>query len=230
MTSALDTVEDPLITPLLAFLKDAINSDLSPETPPATTPEPAVATTALHPVVIEIAGETALPLLSCYRVRSRSRRRSVTYIDRTVTLQFTYVSAATAREQLDARWPLLERVWVALEGALLAGAHPAHEDGANVLTPLGVIEVPLGASQKREAFQAGGDYTYPCFVAEVELVVQTTTTADTSHLYPALSFQSDLYIGSVTEAPPDVSALSYTPLGAAVRDGEIDEDDLLSAP
>lgn len=230
MTSALDTVEDPLITPLLAFLKDAINGDLAPEMPPGNTPEPAVASVAPHPVALEIAGETALPLLSCYRVRSRTRQRTVTYVDRTVTLQFTYVSAATAREQIEARWPLLERVWVALESALLEGAHPAHAGGANVLAALGVIEVPLGTSQKREGFQPGGDFAYPCFIAEVDLLVQSSSAPDTSHLYPALSFQSDLYIGGVTEAPPDVSAISYTPLGEAVRDGEIDEDDLLPAP
>ena len=235
MTSALDTVEDPLITPLLALLKDAINSDLGAEAPSsdgdgdAVVAEPAVATTQPYPAPIEMAGETALPQLSCYRIRSRGRRRSIAYVDRTVTLQFTYVSAATAREQLDERWPLLERVWVALESALLAGRHPMHAGGDDVLGVLGIIDVPVEAMQKREFYAPGGNFAYPAFAAEVDVVVQTAPGADTSHLYPALSFQSDLYIGGVTSAPPDVSALSYTPIGAALRDGLIDEDDLLDA-
>lgn len=229
MTSALDTVVDPLLTPLLGLLQDAINADLAAEVPPApdTTAEPAVATTAPHPVPIVIAGETALPLLACYRVRSRARQRSISYVDHTQTLQFSYLSAATAREQLPARWPSLERVYQALLKTLRAGHHPAHAGDANVLEGLGIIDVPLSTLQKRELFAEGGDFTYPMFLLEVDVVVQTATFNDPSTLYPALSFETGIYIGCVTEAPPDVSVISYTPLGEAVRDGLIDEGDLV---
>lgn len=226
MTSALDTVVDPLVTPLLAFLKDAINADLSAETPPDSEPEAAVATTAPHPVDIEMTGETALPILTCYRTRSRARRRSIAFVDHTVTLQFTYVTAATAREQLGARWPLLERVWAALLLSLSTGSHPAHADGEDVLDSLRVIEVVLSTAQKREIFQPGGDYTYPAFVAEIDLIVQDDSLGDASTLYPALSFDGGIYLGDVTEDAPDVAARAYTPLGEQVRDGLVDEDEL----
>ena len=228
MTSALDTVVDPLVTPLLALLKDAINADLAAEVPPSpdTTPEPAVATTAPHPVPIIMAGETALPLLACYRVRSRARQRSVVYFDHTQTLQFSYLSAATAREQLPARWPSLERVYQALVKTLRAGHHPAHAGDANVLESLGIIDMPLTTLQKRELFAEGGSFTYPMFLCEVDVVVQTTDFTDPSTLWPALSFETGIYHDHVTDEEPDVSVISYTPLGQAVKDGLVDEDDL----
>lgn len=226
MTSALDTIVDPLLVPLLALLKDAINADLAAEAPADATPEPAVATTAPHPVPILIAGETALPVLACYRVRSRARQRSVSYVDHTQTLQFSYVSAATAREELPARWPSLERVYEALLQTLRAGHHPAHQGDAHVLEGLGVVDLPLSTLQKRELFAEGGDFTYPMFLLEVDMVVQTAEFKDPSTLWPALSFETGIYHGAVTADPPDVSVISYTPLGQAVRAGLIDEEDL----
>ena len=98
------------------------------------------------------------------------------------------------------------------------------------MAALGVIDVPLTTAQKREVFQPGGSFAYPAFVAELELVVQTTSGKDPSAFYPALSFESDIYHGDVTAEAPDVSVISYTPLGRAVRDGLIDEEDLVSPP
>jgi hypothetical protein len=209
MTSALDTLHDPLITTLLALSKDAINADVALEADPAATPEAAVATTAPHPIPIEIIGETAMPILACYRVRSRAARRSLHLYDHTQTLQWIYVSPSTAREQLPMRWPLLEHVWQALFGAVTTGAHPAHADGAQVLAPLGVIEMPLPRILKREFFYDAGDYAYPAFVAELDVVVQDDSALDTSGLYPALSFQTNIWIGDITALPPDVSVISY---------------------
>lgn len=230
MTSALDTVEDPLLTPLLALLADAINADLAAEAPPSATPEAAVASTAPHPVPIITVGETALPVLSCYRVRSRARRRSIAYVDHTTTLQFSYLSASTAREQLPARWPMLERVYQALVKALVAGTHPAHAAGAEVLEPLGLIDVLLPSLQKRELFAEGGDFTYPMFLLEVDVVVQTSDFTDPSTLWPALSFEAGIYHHAVSDDAPDVAVISYTPLGQAVKDGLIDESDLAPPP
>lgn len=226
MTSALDTLEDPLITPLLALAKDAINADVALDVDPAATPEAAVATTAPHPIPIEIIGETAMPILACYRVRTRVSQRTVHLYDHTQTLQWVYVSPATSREQLPYRWPLLEHVWQALLSAVTSGSSAAHKGGAQVLEPIGVIDLPLPRILKREFFYDNGDYAYPAFVAEMDVVVQDDSALDTSHLWPALSFQSDIYLGDVTTDPPDVSVISYTPLGKLVRAGVIDEEDL----
>jgi hypothetical protein len=227
MTSALDTVADPLITPILALLKDAINAELAAEVPvdPDIVAEPAVATTAAYPVSIEMAGETALPILSCYRVRSRASQRTVAFVDHTLSLQFTYVSAATSREELEARWPLLDRVWRTLEATLREGSHAAHAAGAAVLSGLGIIDVPLQSALKRELYQPGGDYAYPAFVAEMDLVVQASSLADPSTLWPALSFQSDIYLGDVADDPADVRVISYTPIGLEERDAEPYEEE-----
>lgn len=226
MTSALDTLQDPLIATLLALSKDAINAEVALEADPTATPEAAVATTAPHPIPIEIIGETAMPILACYRVRTRAARRSLHLYDHTQTLQWIYVSPSTSREQLPSRWPLLEHVWQALFGAVTTGAHPAHAGGAQVLAPLGLIDLPLPRIIKREFFYDAGDFAYPAFVAEMDVVVQDDSALDTSGLWPALSFHIGIYIGDVTEAEADVRVISYTPLGEAVRDGLIDEDDL----
>ena len=227
MTSALDTVQDPLITPLLALAKDAVNADVVLDVDPAATPEAAVATTAPHPVPIEILGETALPVLACYRIRARTTERSLLLTDYTYTLQWVYVSPATAREQLDERWPLLNRVWLSLMKAVYAGQSPAHAAGVDVLGPIGVIDMPGERALKREFFYDGGDYAYPAFVWEMEVVMQDDSATDTTGLWPALSFLSQFWIDSgVTAEPPDVSVISYTPLGKLVRDGLVTEDSL----
>lgn len=216
MTSALDTLEDPFLTPLLALLMEGVNADVAALAAPDAEPEPAVRSTAPHPVALEIAGESALPLLSCYRVRSRGRQRSIAYVDHTVTLQIAYTSPATAREQLSARWPLLEVVWQSILGTIRRGYHAAHQGGIEVLGPLGVIEVPLASAQKRELFAADGDYAYPSFLAEVDVILQTASFEETGTLHPALSFTHNFYLDGVRDDVPDVAAISFTPEGELV--------------
>lgn len=216
MTSALDQLPDPLITPLLALLADAANADLSAEMVEAgLTPELVVATTAPHPVALEILGETALPLLACYRVRTRSRRFSIAYVDHTYTLQLAYLTPAAAREQLGARWPLLDRVWSSLLRALRRGRHDAHQAGANVLGPAGVLKVDLATAQKLELFAEAGDFTYPMFRAEVDVVYRSASEIDTSALYPALSFTHHFYVDG-GGGEPDAVSVSLTPAGQLV--------------
>ncbi|HMJ15742.1 MAG TPA: hypothetical protein VK524_30205, partial [Polyangiaceae bacterium] len=98
MASALDSMVDPLIGPMLALLKDAINAELAVEMIALDLdPEDAVQTTAPHPVALEIAGQLAMPLLTCFRVRSRSRVATFGHTDHVSMLQFGYLTPATAR-------------------------------------------------------------------------------------------------------------------------------------
>ena len=218
MTSALDTLSDPLVTPVLALLKDAVNADLRAQMLLAgVEPEDAIVSTAPHPVELEIAGESPLPMLTCYRVRSRSRQFSFSHVDHTSTLQLSYITSATAREQLDERWPLLHRVWTAILTTLARGHHLSHQEGASVLLDAGVIRLDPATAQKREVFVAGGDYTYPGFVAEIDVVHRDGAELDTSTLYPVLSFTHRFHIDEGSEdGEADVTAISLTPAGELV--------------
>lgn len=214
MTSALDSLVDPLIAPLLALLKDAINADLAAEMLALDlVPEDAVQTTAPHPVPLEIAGQLALPMLTCFRVRSRSRVATFSHTDQVNTLQFGYLTPATSREQLDERWPLLDRVWQSLLRTLNRGSHPAHLAGAPVLEEAGVVRIATEAALKLELFAEAGDYSYPMFRGEVDVTWRDTSPFDTSGLFPALSFEHEFHIDRpVDEGEPDVVSLALIEL------------------
>jgi hypothetical protein len=215
MSSALDGMVDPLIGPMLALLKDAINADLAAEMIALDLePEDTVQTTAPHPVPLEIAGQLAMPLLTCFRVQSRSRVATFLHTDHVNLLQFGYLTPATAREQIDERWPLLDRVWRALLRTLANGAHPAHQAGAPVLTNAGVVRISTDSAKKLELFAESGDYAYPMFRGEVEVVWRDASLVDTSALYPALSFTHEFNVnGGSEDGEPDVVSRALTKAG-----------------
>lgn len=212
--NALEALSDPLITPLLALMKDAINADVRAQMVAAgKTPEDAVVTTAPHPVALEIAGQAALPLLSCYRVRSRQRSTTMYWIDSVDTLQFAYVTPQCAREQIDERWPLLQRVWRRILITMQLGCDVAHLSGADVFGPAGVIAYEESSASKVDLFAETGDYAYPMFRGEMEVIWRDDEyqTSRTAALFPALSIESDLFVAKSDEtlaAQPDVRVLS----------------------
>jgi hypothetical protein len=218
--NALDSLPDPLITPILALLYDAINADLTAEMTAAGVPpdllEPAVQTTCKVPFTLGMEGSGVLPALHCYRVRTRSVQTTMYYLDHGSTLQFAYATPPTGRDMLDVRWPLLDRVWHALIRTLVRGSHPAHMGGADVLLDAGVVRILRQTAIKRELFTPDGQQTFPGFVAEVDVIWRDENDQDQGPFYPALSFDAQLYTDNEdTSQDPDVIARVLTDAGEA---------------
>lgn len=225
--TALESLSDPLIAPVLALCKDAINADLADAMEAAgVTPEDAVRATAPYPFALRIEGAAVLPALHCYRVQSRSTQFSVVHVDHVSRLQFTYATPGIGREGLDERWPLLDRVWRALLGALKSGSHAAHADGADVLSDAGVVKVDLGTTRKLEVFIEDGNHTFPGFIGELDVTWRDGSDVDTGSLYPALSFEAKVFADGVSETgDPDAVSRALTPIGEEELDSEPFEEE-----
>lgn len=227
--SALERLPDPLVTPLLELLKDAVNAKLA-ETMErlGLDAEDAIAATLNYPVEARsLGGQLNLPLLACYRIRQQSQRRTFGYLDQLVTLRLQYISSATSFDRLDDRWPLLDYVWRAAFDTLCAGHHAAHQDDAHVLEDAGVIWVNEAAT-KIEGYLAGGDYAYPQWEADVQVTWRDLAKTDTSALYPVLSLQARItqaLDGDPREPAGDVIIRAYTPTGLEELDAEPFEDE-----
>lgn len=179
MTDALESLPDPLLGPLLPLLKDAINSDLRVEqTAAGVAPadlKDVVVQAWPNAVTLEILGQAALPVLAAFRLRARSRRATVTFWEHTYTLQFEYVTPQTALEQIDNRWPLLDRVWLALMDTLCRGTHADHTPapGDPVMEDSGLVRVLTETALKQEMYAESAGYAYPMFRATVDVVCQS---------------------------------------------------------
>jgi hypothetical protein len=216
MANGLESIADPLLGPLLALLKDAINSDLAAEQTAAgvVADEVEDAVTAVYPnaVNLQMLGQATLPALSAFRLRTRSTRVTSVYWEHTYTLQFEYITPQTALEQIDNRWPLLDRVWLALIDTLCRGTHADHEGGDEVLADAGIVKVLTGTAQKQEAYVEGTGYAYPMFRASIDIVCQSNRSrTDIDDLGTANTVRGKFFIDPdvddyATEWTPDVVA------------------------
>lgn len=231
-TAAVDVVRDTMLTPLLALLMAAVNSDVGAVmSHDGGVTSDAIASTQLHPLDLGISPDNKT-ILSAYRVSSRPKRVTMQRIDHIVTLQFDYMTPSAGHDQLDERWPLLDKVWTKMVDTLAAGRHADHLDGEDVLATAGITFVDLASARKVELYAAGGEFTFPAFRASIEVTWRNGARTDTSHLYPALSFTSSLHQATenedgetVLDGEPIVTVISYTPAGIAKRDDlDVGED------
>lgn len=214
--NALDCITDPLITPILGLLKFAINADLARDMVAASVDvEDVIKTTSPVPFALPMEGEGVLPALHCYRVRSKSSQFSIFFTDHTSTLQFIYASPAAGRDNLEARWPVLDRVWHSLIRTLKSGSYPGYASDADVMLDAGVVRVALATTNKREIFIEGGGLTYPGFIAEVEVVWRDGNDNDQTVYPDATSFDGRIFVNTNgdTSGTPDVIARAVTPAG-----------------
>lgn len=219
---ALESLDDPLIDPILALLKAAVNADIAAALPVAPD-EPsderaAVLVTRRMPLELAAVGEGETPVLACYRVRSKVTQFTAIHTDHIDTLQFVYASPSCDQDLLDERWAVLDRVWRSALRALKRGKHPEHEDGEDVLEDAGVVRVDYATAWKREIFVPHGGLTYPGFIAEIDVTWRPEDEQD-STVYPdALSFDGKIFVdtdGDYT-GDPDVIARAVTEAGIAV--------------
>jgi hypothetical protein len=229
MTAELQSLPDPLITPLLALLKDAINADVAAAMVAAgltvagdsdgAGEDAAVITTLARPFELRVEGNEALPALHCYRTQARTRQFTAVHLDHLYTLQFVYVTPAVEKDQLDERWPLLDIVWRSLVTTLKKGHHPAHLAGAHVLCDAGVVRADYATALKREMCVEGEHFNNPGFIAQVEVTWRDLSKEDTTGLPLALSFDARVYVDqpdlSAPGIGPDVTARAVTDAGIA---------------
>jgi hypothetical protein len=215
----IDVTRDPLLVPLLAFLMAAINADIGQVMMDESGREQdAIASTLIRPQSLDTDPDGAR--LSAYRLRSKPVRTGFGRIDHVLTLQFDYVTPSCGMSQVEARWPILDRVWVALIEAMSNGSHEAYEDGADALALAGIVWVNLQSAQKADLY-AEGDVTFPAFRGTLEVTWRNGKSVDTSALYPALSFTTQIYQGD--DVAPTV-ATSFTALGEDERDADTIEE------
>ncbi len=216
----LDSTSDPLIDPVLALIKAAVNAEFVTMDPQFGSDE-VVKTTHNYPIDLTLGlGDMSMPALGCHRIRSRAKRFSVVHTDYINTLKFTYITPACAREQIGGRWPLLERVWRTAVDVLFLGHHPAYLSDAPVLINAGVINVDLNTATKQELYAEQGDYAFPAFFGEIEVTWRASTAEQrTAALYPFLSARGKMRAGPGV-GPPDLTFDAYTPLGLEERDAQ----------
>lgn len=218
----LERVPDELLTPLLAFLMVAINASVGLVMLSASGDSvPAIGETLHRPQDLKMEpGNT--PRLSCYRVRSKPKRTGFGTIEHVATLQFDYISPSCGAEQLEERWPLLDRVWCAALAALDTGSHADWEGGDSVYDRAGISFVDIASAEKQEFYVDGGGFTYPGFRAQLQVTWQPSDAEATETLYPLLSFTSKIHEGDNTD--PTTVVTSYTELGQIERDTDTIEE------
>jgi hypothetical protein len=220
----IDRVPDQLLTPLMAFLSVAINATVGQVTLDAAGEAVnAVSETLIRPQNLALDPEGATRL-SCYRLRSKPKRVSFGHIDHVATVQFDYVTPACGAEQLEERWPILDRVWGALIDAIDAGSHPDWEDGASVHAAAGITWLDLNTAEKQEFYVDGNGFTYPGFRGQLQVTWRNHQASDTEPTYPALSFTSKIYQGDPHGDAPDAVSIGYTALGQIERDTDTIEE------
>jgi hypothetical protein len=231
-SSALNCLRDPLITPLLALLQDAVNADMRAlmafelrDT--GADPVDAIKFTMPRPLELPKEGDGPLPALGCYRLRTRSKQVTFGHKEHYSTLRFQYMTPATAFSTLEDRWPLLNHVWESIIATLARGYHDAHRDGYRLLDDLLVTWVNLDSATKQELYVEGSDNINPGFIGDIEIRTRIAPTDDVT-TYPILSFYTKLYEGAADPGPsraPDVESLAFTPLGQEARDAEYADDE-----
>lgn len=231
-TDPIDVTRDPLLTPMLALLMAAINADIGEiMVHDGGSSVNAVEATQLHPLDMENTADGQCRL-SAYRIRSRPTRTTMQRIDHVATVQFDYISPSCSKEQLDARWPLLEHVWQKLVETIDNGYHEAYLDGEFALG--NVIKLDLSTAQKIELFAPGSEYTFPAFRGQMDITWRGEETAEARTYYPALSFAVSLPRTESNDAEgrpimePEAEStrvVSYTPIGVDELNSEPFEEE-----
>lgn len=216
---SLDVTKDDTLLPLLSLLQDAINSDLEAK---GLNAGEAVQHIAPYDMRLELAGELSLPALSCFRVRSVPTRQSAVHLDERVTLRFKYVSASTARESIDERWPLLEHVWRSFVATMDRGYHEAHRASARVLDEIGFVWISWNQTNKLEVYADDGDYAYPAWQADVQVQWRDLGRNDTTALYPMTGVRASIGTDGGVD---DVITTILTETGEAEQDAEPFEEE-----
>lgn len=191
---------DPMIDPMLSFLQAVVNVGI----PGVATP---IVQTANHPIDLELGlGELDMPILGCHRIRTQTRSFSMGHLnDELATIRFTFIGPMCSREELPQRWPLLDKVWRRIVDALYRGHDEDYEGDADVMATAGVVRVDLNSARKQEFYAEKGDYAFPSFWGEIDVLWRDPLLADVSDLAPFNRADGKFLVeGNTDQAAPDV--------------------------
>lgn len=162
----LDHQPDAPLEALLDLLKTAINAEVGVDL------DQAVASTHLWPITTGRLPTSAYPALAIWRSRETFLPRITGPHDQRVTLRIAYILPATPLDRLGLRWPLLRRVWDELTTHFLAGAHPAHDDDAAVLTAAGFIDFDVASATVDYGTAPADEDVLPRFDATITVTIR----------------------------------------------------------
>lgn len=193
------TINDPLITPILGLVQAWANDEVG-GIDKAPKEESAVVSVAAHPADLRTLGASSLPMLTCFRLRSRKVNQTFRRINHLDTLRFEYFYTAVSPKTVNGQWPYLDRVWTAIADALSEGGmkHPNYNDGAPITDLVEIVNVDLQNGTKYEAWADLGNSVYPMFRFDVD--VAWRPTPEQLVLSPLRSVQGDIY---AEETPTD---------------------------
>jgi hypothetical protein len=230
--AALDSLPDPLITPLLQFLQIAVNADLREQMAtvtlqPGVEAEDVIQTIAPRPLDLLVDGDGKLPMLGCVRTKVRSKQVTFGFKENYTTLRFYYFTPATNVDQLGERWPLLNRVWESMIRALEVGKHDDYHAGADLLEELQITWVNFESATKQELHAERGQFAFPAFIGDIEIRTRMAA-AWAGTLYPTLSFLTKMFQGPAETGrtrEPQVQVLDFTETGKEERDSDPNDDE-----
>ncbi len=215
---SLDVITDPQVAALIGLSKGAVNAELQAE-----LTENAIEGTFNHPRPLAILGDSSLPALAVYRRSERKVRRTNGRIERRVVFVFDFICRPVGIDEIELRWPLLQRVWEELWSAIDASKHDAVAGGAEVLELAGFTEIESDTAEVSYDYAPQERTAFPFFRALIvgwhREKTDISTLADFRELWARYHLMGE---GAVDQNPVVVS------LAQAHRDAteeEIEEED-----
>lgn len=188
---SLDTLTDPQVAALLVLCAGAANADL------AELDEPAIQSAYGWPVKPGRTPGMQFPALAIYRGEQRHYQRTFRHAEVECAFTFEFWAPPTPLDAIEARWPLLHKVWGSTLAAVLAGHHESVASDALLLSVAGIVDVVLfGNASPRVRYQAPDPEgtVMPSFLGVMTL--RHRTEIDTSALADLLSLAADVVIDS----------------------------------
>ena len=125
--------------------------------------------------------------------------------DELATLKFVFISPACSREEIAGRWPLLDKVWRKIVDTMYRGHDESYQDDVDVMATAGVVRVDLNSARKQEFYAEKGNYAFPAFWGEIEVLWRDPALSDTSELDPFNRAAGKFLVdGNEDETAPDV--------------------------
>ncbi len=163
-----EALSDPLVDALRAIAKQEVTAALDTEVGEGS---PAVRETRGFPFSLDLIERAGLPAMFVHRERAAAQPTGRHGDDELVTVAFEYVGQPTPMAKLDARWPLLHRVWSELKRAVQDGL----VDDVPVLCPAGVQRLEPKSPTVEYAFASDGSNAYPFFVGRMQFLWRPPT-------------------------------------------------------
>lgn len=195
MAARYDSTTDTLIAALRLLCQQSVNAAMSAE----LSGQKAIEKTYGHPAQLGLLANTELPALCVYVSESRVRPHSAAFVYRRATVTFDYYIQATARHDLDDRWPMLGRVFEEMAFAVCRGTW-TNGGPKNLLDDAAVVDVMDETFRVVYSFAEDGAFAYPFFRATCD-IEYNSRPADVSGLDDVVDLDVDIDLDGHLENP-----------------------------